>query len=128
MRNQHQLKRLQSGFTLIELIIVIVIIGILAAVAIPKYIDLAGAAKQAAVDGMAGNIASAASSNYAIRSALGTGKGVPVTGCDTTSFGLLLQGGLPTGLTAGSASSATACTVVLNGVTSAAAFDIHVIP
>jgi MSHA pilin protein MshB len=47
----------QSGFTLIELVIVVVILGFLAMTAIPKFIDLTDQAKQANIEGMAGGFA-----------------------------------------------------------------------
>ena len=58
-------KRNQRGFTLIELIIVIVIIGILAAVAIPKYQDLQTTAKIGQVKGNVGAMRSAVALYYA---------------------------------------------------------------
>jgi MSHA pilin protein MshB len=51
----------QSGFTLIELVIVVVILGFLAVTAIPKFLDLTDQAKQANIEGMAGGFATAVS-------------------------------------------------------------------
>lgn len=54
-----------AGFTLIELVIVIVILGILASVAIPKYEDMREQARTAALKGQLGAIRSAVSIQYA---------------------------------------------------------------
>ena len=59
------MKRNQKGFTIIELVVVIVILGILAAVAFPKFQDLSGDARQAVVNGAAAALKSAAVITFA---------------------------------------------------------------
>ncbi len=76
---------------MIELVMVIVILGILAATAIPRFVNLQGNAQQAAVDGMAGALGSASAINYAVRSLAAT-NGVPIADCDDVANAL--EGGL----------------------------------
>jgi prepilin-type N-terminal cleavage/methylation domain-containing protein len=55
----------KSGFTLVELVIVIIVLGILAAVAIPKFFDSTTDAKESACKGALGGVRSAIANYYA---------------------------------------------------------------
>lgn len=97
----------QSGFTLIELVVVIVLLGILGAAATAKFQDLSAEARAAAVQGIAGEISSGSAINFAKRS-LNVANGSAVTGCGNA--GDLLQTGAPVGYTISTTACATGFT------------------
>jgi MSHA pilin protein MshA len=128
-------RRPQGGFTLIELVMVMVIIAILAAVAIPKFVDLSSEANSAALSGIAGGLNSANAVNYAARKAGNTTDTVAIANC--TDVAKALQGGTAgvptTGYTITSAAvtagtTKTDCAVVQTSSSASAPFSATQVP
>ena len=65
-------KSTQRGFTLIELIVVIVVLGILAAFAVPRFMGVEVQARVAAANGLAGSLRSSAAMAHGVYLAMGT--------------------------------------------------------
>jgi prepilin-type N-terminal cleavage/methylation domain-containing protein len=90
MRNTLRKARSNKGFTLIELMIVVVIIGILAAIAIPKFGKASDRAKEKEADGIIKQV-------YTLQSAYKAQNGVPagsVTDLETVGFEAPVAGSL----------------------------------
>jgi len=99
----------QQGFTLIELIVVIVILGILSATALPKFVNISSDARVAAMSSVEGSMRSANSMIYA-----------------KAAVGNLLSGttALPANVTVNGATVATAYGFATNGTELAKVMDV----
>lgn len=86
----------KRGFTLIELVMIIVVLGILAAVAIPRYIDLTAKAKEAACKGALGALRSGIAIWYANSAVTSSSAAWPTsTELTTTTDGVMAGGTIP---------------------------------
>lgn len=125
------MRTIQKGFTLIEVVIVIVVIGILSAVLLPKFIDINANAGNVKVKAVAGAISSSASMQF-VASQLPSGSSYsPADACagayldaDTvasmggTSAGMKSGAGLPVNCSSAvSGTVSVSCAITCDGVT-----------
>lgn len=90
----------QKGFTLIELVVVIVILGLLAATALPRFINITTDARLASVNGVAGGLRSAAALAKAQYLVAGSSGANTIT-MDGSPVDVVIGVGYPTGDTTG---------------------------
>jgi MSHA pilin protein MshA len=105
----------QSGFTLVELVIVILILGILSAVALPKFLDLGANARAAKLDAMFGSVRAASEIVHA--AALINGVATAATGTVTVE-----------GVTINTVYGYPEGTIASTGIISAAGIDTNATP
>ena len=84
----------QAGFTLVELVIIIAVLGVLAAVAIPKYSNITSESKEAAARGALGGLRSGVTIFYA-NQAVTTGTAVWPTLNQLSTAGVVMEQSLP---------------------------------
>ncbi len=97
MKRESSKQLKQNGFTIIELILVIVIIGILAAVAIPRFTDLESDARASSIQGLLGAVKSAAM----LAHAKSLTQGDPSTAVDMEGVSVAMVNGYPSGASGG---------------------------
>lgn len=102
------MKAKQQGFTLVELVVVIVVLGILAAIAVPRYASYVAEARTAAISGMGGAVRSAVAvvqSRWNVAGANSTGvvlqDGTNVAVSSTTGIPLSTAGGIDNAVSLG---------------------------
>jgi MSHA pilin protein MshA len=86
--------RREKGFTLIELVIIIVVLGILASVAIPKYKNIVAESREAACQGALGSLRSGVSIYYA-NAAVTTGTAAWPPMDSLSTVGVVMEHAIP---------------------------------